>query len=226
MGWIGDACSSVCNFCSSAVSSISSGISAAASWCGEKFSTLVDAGKVALSTVGGIAGSLLRGLGIWGKSETPEDMGDRALQAHEQGIFPETFDNFDQYMDSLRGFELDPKKSKESSTDQKIFKGLEVAGRALEDKFNAPTGSMANLWVLAGANSDYFTADRFQSMMTSGMDIVSVVDYFEGKLGGGESLEVEDQLVSVDHAIDPVKGEEASRQEIYSAVETAKNILN
>ena len=226
MGWFGDACSSIGNFCSSVCSGISSGLSAAASWCGEKFSTLVDIGKIALSTVGSIAASLLQGLGLWGESETPENMGDRALQAHEQGIFPESFDDFGQYLDSLRAFELDPKKSAESSSEQKIFKGLEVAGRALEDRFNAPTGSMANLWVLAGANPDYFTADRFQSMMTSGMDIVSVVDYFEGKLGGGESLEIEDQLVNVDQAIAPGKDEKASREDIYSAVETAKNILN
>lgn len=218
--------SSIGSFFSSVGSSISAGISAAASWCGEKFTNMIDAGKNVLNTVGGIASGLLQGLGIWGKKETPEDFGDRALQAHEQGIFPEKFENFGQYMEGLRSFELDPQKSEESTTDQKIFKGLEVAGRALEDKFNAPEGSMASVWVLAGANPEYFTSDRFQSMMNSGMDITSVVDYFEGKLGGGESLEIEDQLVNVDQKTYPEKTEQSSREEIYTAVETAKNILN
>lgn len=225
MSLFGSICSGFSSIVSGAVNFVSSGISAAASWCGEKFTNIIDVGKDVLSNVGGIAGSLMQGLGIWGEKETPKDFGDRALQAHEQGIFPETFENFGHYMAGLRSFDLDPKKSEESTTDQKIFKGLEVAGRALEDKFNAPTGSMANVWVLAGANPEYFTSDRFQSMMNAGMDIASVVDYFEGKLGGGESLEVEDQLVDVDQKKHPEKTENSSRQEIYAAVETAKNIL-
>lgn len=226
MGLWGSICSGVSSFFSGVGSAISSGLSAAARWCGEKFCAVIDAGKNILSTVGGIAGSLLQGLGLWGEKETPEDMGDRALQAHEQGIFPDKFENFGEYMESLRNFDLDPKKTEESTPDQKIFKGLEVAGRALEDKFNAPMGSMANVWVLAGANPEYFTSDRFQSLLKSGVDIASVVDYFEGKLGGGESLEVEDQLVNIDQATYPGKDPQSSREEIYAAVETAKNILN
>lgn len=215
-----------CSFVSSVGSAISSGLSSAASWCGEKFSTLVSVGKVALDTVGGIAGGLLQGLGIFGKQETPENMGDRALQADAQGIFPDTFEDFGEYMESLRNFELDPEKSKKTTPDEKIFKGLEVAGRALEDKFNAPTGSMANVWVLAGTNPDYFTSERFQSILNSGMDVASIVDYFEGTLGGGEALEIEDQLVNIDRQTYPGKDDRTSREEIYTAAEAAKNILN
>jgi hypothetical protein len=225
MGWLSDACSSAGSFFSSVGSSISSGLSSAASWCGEKFSTLVNVGKVALGTVGNMAGDLLQGLGLFGKHETPENVGDRALQADAQGIFPDKFEDFDGYMESIRSFDLDPQKSEESTTDQKIFKGLEVAGRALEEKFNAPTGSMANVWVLAGANPEYFTSDRFQSILESGIDVPSIVDYFEGTLGGGESLDIEDQLVLVDQRANPDKDEQSSRNEIYAAVDTAKNIL-
>lgn len=217
---------SICSVASSVGSAISSGLSSAASWCGEKFSTLVSVGKVALETVGGIAGSLLQGLGLFGKQETPENMGDRALQADAQGIFPDTFEDFSKYMESLRNFELDPEKSKKTTTDEKIFKGLEVAGRALEDKFNAPTGNMANVWVLAGTNPDYFTSERFQSILNSGMDVASIVDYFEGTLGGGEALEIEDQLVNIDRQANPGKDDRTSREEIYTAAEAAKNILN
>ncbi len=157
--------SAVSSFVSSVGNSIASGLSSAAAWCGEKFSTIIDAGKGILGQVGGIAGNLMRAMGLFAERETPENMGDRALQAHEQGIFPDQFESFTDYMESLRSFELDPEKSKYSTTDQKIFKGLEVAGRGLEDKFNAPTGSMANVWVLAGANPDYFTSDRLQSLL-------------------------------------------------------------
>ncbi len=226
MGLWDSICGGVSSVVSSVSSSISSGLGTAASWCGEKFGAVIDAGKNILGTVGGIAGNLLQGLGLWGEKETPEGMGDRALQAHEQRIFPDKFENFSEYMEDLRNFDLDPKKSLESTADQKIFKGLEVGGRALEDKFNAPTGSMSNVWVLAGANPEYFTSDRFHSLLNSGIDIASVVDYFEGNLGGAESLELEEQLVDTDQATYPGKDRQSSRQELYAAVEIAKNILN
>lgn len=218
--------SSIGSFVSSVGSAISSGLSSAASYLGGALSSALSMGGSLLSTVGNIASGLMDGLGIFKKDETPEDFGDRPLQAGTQGIVPENFDNFSQYMDSLRNFELDPQKSKEITTEQKTFKGLEVAGRALEDKFNTPEGSMANVWVLAASNPDYFTSERFQSILGSGMDIPSIVDYFEGKLGAGEALEIEDELVNLDQHTNPGKDENTSRQDVYAAVENARNIVN
>ena len=215
--------SSVCSVVSSAASWAVSGLSSAAGYLGSALSSALSAGGGLLATVGNIASGLLQGLGIFGKDENPEDIGDRALQAHQQDIVPEKFDNFSQYMETLRNFDLDPQKTKESTLDQKIFKGLEVGGRALEDKYNAPEGSMAGVWQLAAANPAYFTADRFQSILGGGMDISSIVDYFEGRLGGGEALEIEDQLVEVDQHANPGKDENTSRQDIYAMAERSNN---
>lgn len=218
--------SSVGNMISSATGAIASGLSSAASWCGEKFGAVIDAGKNVISGVGGMAGSLMQSLGIFGKEESPKDFGDRALQAHAQEIFPEKFDDFSEYMQELRDFKLDPEESKKTTDDQKTFKGLEVAGRALEHKFKAPTGSMANAWVLAGASPEYFTSERFVNMLNGRVDIASVVDYFEGNLGGGDSLDIEDQLVDVDQKMNPDQTDQASREKLYSAVAAVRNILN
>jgi hypothetical protein len=226
MGWLSDAYSSVCSVVSSAASWAVSGLSSAASYLGGALSSALSVGGGLLGSIGNIASGLLQGLGIFKKDERPEDIGDRAMQAHEQGVVPEKFDNFSQYMESLRSFDLDPQKTKETTTDQKIFKGLEVGGRALEDKYNAPEGSMANVWVLAAANPEYFTADRFQSILGSGMDIPSIVDYFEGKLGSGEALEIEDDLVDIDQHANPGKDENTSRHDIYAVAEAASNIWN
>lgn len=212
------------DFVNSIGSAICSGLSSAASYMGSALSSALSVGGSLLGAVGNIASNLLQGLGLFKKDETPEDMGDRALQAHEQDIVPEKFENFSQYMESLRNFELDPQKTKETALDQKIFKGLEVGGRALEDKYNAPEGSMAGVWQLAAANPTYFTADRFQSILGSGMDIPAIVDYFEGKLGGGEALDIENQLVDLDQHANPGKDESASRQDIYAVAELAHNI--
>lgn len=221
---LGSAFSSVC-------SSVGSAISSAASYMGSAvsrvISTGISIGSGFMSGLSNVASGLGKAFGFFKDSDPPlPDIGDRAIQMHEQGIVPEEFNDFQEYMEKIRSFDIDPEKSKDSTTDQKIFKGLEVAGRGLEEKFNAPTGSMANVWVLAGANPDYFTSERLQSLLKAGVDIPSVVDYFEGKMGGAESLEIEDELVDLDQKTNPGKEENTSRQELYAAVETAKNILN
>jgi len=221
MGWFGSICSGI----SSCVSAVGSCFSSAASYLGSAFTSMVDKGlaigKSVLSSVGNIATGLLQSFGIFKEKETVEDMGDRAFQAHEQNIVPEQFDNFDQYLDNLRNFPLDPEKSKEITTDQKIYKGLEVAGRGLDDKFNTPTGTMSKVFELAAQSPDFFTADRFKSILDSGMDIVSIADYFEGKLGAGEALDVEADLFKIEQSLQPGRDD----AEIYKKLDDVKDVI-
>lgn len=211
---------------SSAASWVGSAVSSAASWAGSALSTMVKTGGGLLGELGGMAGNLLKGLGIL-RPDDPDvpEWGDRAMQAEEQKIFPDQFDNFDDYMEKLRNFELDPVKSKESNVEEKTFKGLEVSGRALEDKFNSPEGSMSNVFLLAGSNPDYFTSDRFRSLLESGINISEISDYFCGRSGGAESLKIEDELVDNDLKLNPGKDLQSSRDELLQAVETSQEKL-
>jgi len=218
MGWFSSFCSGVGSAFSSACSFVSSAISTAASWAGSALSAVVSVGGGILGGLGNMAGNLLKGIGLFREDDPPiEDWGDRAMQAEAQSIFPNTFDSFDTYLDTLRNFELDPQMSKESTLDQKSFKGLEVAGRALEYKYDAPEGSMANVFVLGAANPQYFTSERFQTLLGSGMDIVEIADYFQGKLGGAESLKIEDALLELEQSHHPEKDETSRREELYQA---------
>lgn len=220
---IGSAVSSACSWVSSAVSS-------ASSWAGKALSAVVDVGGGILGSLGGMAGSLLRGLGLFRADDQPiEVWGDRAMQAEEQKIFPDQFENFSDYMDKLRNFETDPEKSKESTFEQKTFKGIEIAGRALEYKFDAPEGSMANVFVLSASNPDYFTSERFKTLLNSGMDINDIANYFQGKLGGAESLKIEDNLIDLEQAGRSGQDKSIIREELYAAQsqtqEGLRNIL-
>lgn len=220
---IGSAFSSACDWVSSAVSS-------AASWAGKALSAVVDVGGGILGSLGGMAGSLLRGLRLFRADDPPiEVWGDRAMQAEEQKIFPDQFENFSDYMDKLRNFETDPEKSKESTFEQKTFKGIEIAGRALEYKFDAPEGSMANVFVLSASNPDYFTSERFKTLLSSGMDINDIANYFQGKLGGAESLKIEDNLIDLEQAGRSGQDKSIIREELYAAQnqtqEGLRNIL-
>ena len=217
--------SSIGSFCSSAISSISSGLSAATSYLGGALGKVVEkgleVGKDILGTVGKIASSVLQDFDIFKENETVEDMGDRALQAHEKNIVPEQFDDFGEYLENLRNFNLDPEMTQEIKTDQKIYKGLEVAGRGLDDKFNTPTGTMAKVMLMVAQAPDYFTADRVKTILDSGMNVVLVADYFGGKLGAGEALDIEGQLCKIEKTLQPGK-EDA---EIYKTLDDVKNVI-
>lgn len=221
---ISSAYNSVSSFCSSTVSGIGSALSSAANYLGTGLSTALTMSGGLLGAVSNIASNLLQNLGLFEKSERTEDMGDRALQAEAQGITPQNFDNFSEYIDNLRSFELDAQKSNEITTDQKNFKGLEVAGRALEDKYNAPEGSMASAWALASQNPDFFTSQRFETLLGSSMDFTAIADYFSGKIDAANQLDIENSIIKADLAANPSKDEIECREEIYAAKINSINI--
>ena len=125
-------------------------------------------------------------------------------------------------MDVLRAFDLNSGKSNTLTPIEKIVAGLAVAGRGLDEKFCTPEGTMGNLWLLASTNPDYFDAERLTQWVKTGQDIMSIVDYFEGKLGGGEALEVEDKLVALDQAESPGQEEKSIREKIYATADAVQ----
>ena len=211
---------------SAAVTAVSSIGPAVAGFCTQvlpKLAPLLTQGLEALKEVAKIANTVMQIVDIFKTGETVDDIGDRAMQAAEQGITPDKFSDYDQYVDELRSFELDEDKSAKASPMQKIVSGLAVASAALDEKLNAPEGTAGGLWVLAGTGPDYFNADRLTQFLKAGQDVRSIIDYFEGKMGGAESLDVEDELVALDKAAAPEEDEQSIRTQIYGAADTVQN---
>ncbi len=210
----------------SALSTIATAIStigpAAVNFCVNvlpKLGPLLSQGLEALKVVSQIVNTVAQVFGIFRPEETAEDIGDRALQAAQKGITPERFDDHAQYMDALRDFDLDRAKSDQTPTATKIMAGMALAGNGLDEKFNAPDGTMGNLWVLAAASPGFFTADTLTMFLKSRTSVADMVDYFEGKLGGGEALDVEDALVSQLQPLMPGSDEQSIREKIYGAAD-------
>jgi len=210
----------------SAVASVVASIGpAVAGFCANvlpRLAPLLAKGMDALRVVEKIANTVSHAMGIFTGTDTAGDIGDRAIQASDKGITPDQFENHADYMNTLRHIALDPDKSAQLTDAQKIVSGLAVAGRGLDDKFGSPEGTMGNLFWLAAANPDYFSADKLTQYLKTGQDMMSIVDYFDGKLGGGESLEVEDGLVQLDKSIQPDADEKSIRQQIYAAADSVQ----
>jgi len=209
--------SSAINMIVSTVSAIGPAIS---SFCAKVLPTIapiLKEGVEILKAVGRIAEALLVIFQIYTPDDKVEDMGDRSIQAGEKGITPDQFDDFDDYMEAIRNFELDPQRSAEISFEAKIIAGLAVGAKGLDEKINVADGTMANLWILAASNPDYFNTDRLKSIIDKASDMANVVAYFEGKLSPADAADTEKKLVDAEKSMSPEK----DNKSIYSELDAA-----
>lgn len=210
-------------FLSPIVSAVSAAVAsigpAVAGFCANVLPTLaiyIEKGLEVMKMIAQVANTLATAMGIFQPDEAVDDMGDRALQAAEQGIVPDQFDSHAEYVDALRCFDLDPYKNKDKPL-EKIVAGLAVVSSGLDDKLGLAEGTSGQLFPLVGANPDYFSGDRLTQYLKSGQDIAAVADYFAGKLGGAESLDVEDGLVDLEKNRAPEQDDTSIRARLYQA---------
>lgn len=217
---VGSIASSIAGGISRAVSTIGSGLSSFTSGVGTVIGGIASTLKPVGKALGGFASSFLQGLGVFKKTETVEDIGDRALQAAEDGITMDKIDGFENYMDALRNFEPNPDKSKGYSSEKKLVAGLGVGTKGIEEKFNAEPGSLDSMWLLPMANSEYFTPERMQGLVSTGRLCGDTFAYLEKRLTGGENRTFEKtlELDENGNALDVDK-----RSELYQALEDAQD---
>jgi hypothetical protein len=131
--------------------------------------------------------------------ESVQDMGERALQA---GKGPEAFDDFEQYMQSLRDLKLDPARAQEFPAEAKLVAGLGVIAGGLDDRFRVRRGTMSNLWSLMAA-PEFFTEARLGAILDHTREIGSVIKYFDGTLAPADAGRIEQALLDAERQLDP-----------------------
>ena len=189
-GAISSSFSAVCNTVSAIGSAVSSFANSIKPVLGPLLSTIAHlVTHPAVKAIGNFANALLHALAIFQPQETVQDMGERALQAAEQGVTLEKFDKFDEYMDALRNFDLNPELSDKYTSVEKFVAGLGIATVGIEDKFNAERGSLNDVWLLPLTNSEYFTPERIKDLLENGKQIGDVNAYLEKRMSGEEASE-------------------------------------
>lgn len=183
----------------------------------------IEKGIEVLRVVGNIAQAVLQAFAIFKPGETTEEMGDRALQAKDEGITPEGFDSFDDYLARVREQKLDPVKSASFSEVEKVTAGLAIGAAALDKRFNVGDGVMGNLWVLAAASPGFFNAERLTSILGKTTDIGSVIRYFDGKLDLEQAVGVEKKLMEAEKGLSPEKTDKTIIQELNEAGKAMRN---
>lgn len=166
-----------------------------------------------------IVSAVARIFGAFTPQETVEDMGDRTLQGAEDGIRPENFDSWDEYVARIRAVELKPELSERFTLEEKTSAGLAMAVRAMEEKLDLPNGALVGLPLLAALNPNYFSAERLAGLLRTTHDIVSVVEYVDGKLGTTDGRSVEDILLRTGQQLEPGKTGQQLRADLDAVVD-------
>ena len=215
--WVSDTVSSVCSAAASVLSSVASVASGVLSLA-KVLPILPPQIEVFLKVVAAID-AVCKVLGILDADENTEDLGDRAMQAEEEGIKPENFETYKEYKATIDAFELDPEKSEKYKPEEKVAAGLGVEFWALEDKFGKGAGDLLTHMVKDGVDGgSYFSKERVDSFIDKVESVADVAKYFSKTLTPEDSSRVEQKLVDAEKALSPDK----SNADIYRELDTQR----
>ena len=212
IGAVGGIAGSIAGNIVNAVSSIGPALASFAAKVAPIVNAVISTMKEMVGPLLKFADNFLRTLNIIKPDETTEEFGERALQAAEKGITTDKFDNFDDYIESLRNFDLDPDKAQKRNQAEKLVAGMGVANVALEHKFNAASGSFDGIWLLPIANPNYFTPERMISLVSNGQLFGDILAYLDKRLSAGDSARLEESMAAG----------AGDKQELYKALDQTR----
>ena len=108
-----------------------------------------------------IIANIAKALAVKNKDENVDELGDRVIQAEENGIKLEDFETHDEYMKAINEFQVDPERSKEIPLEEKRERGVAclLAGIAEKAGLSETTLSL----VVKGMNNNTGFFKEFQS---------------------------------------------------------------
>ena len=159
-----------------------------------------------LRAVANVVMSICQTLGLIKPEEKVEDLGDKAIQAGDEGIRPENYANYQDYVKAVQDFQVDPEKSKHITPEEKMAKALEVQANLLAEK--APELGVEDYLNLIANHMDYFTPERSTELgkllLTESGAVVNVAEVMNGTEKNPDKIsEAYDTLAKVEKQVDP-----------------------
>ena len=211
--------SSVCSGIASVCSGIGRGVGSFMTTVAPKLLTVIGTTVGKLNAVVAVVQTVVQLYGILKPEEKVEDIGDKAIQASEEGISMDKFDDFDAYMESLRNFDVNSERSNQIDEVTKKLSGIAVVTQGLAEKLKVNDNSLGNLWRLPALNAQVFTADRIKAILDSTTNINHVLRYFEKDLTPQTAVNIEKVLFDVEKKLSPEKSE----ADIYQLLDSTKD---
>ena len=176
-----------------------------------------------ISIVCKIVGEILK---ILTPEEKVEEVGERALQAEENGITLESCTNdFNVYMQKIRNLKLDPEKIEKRPKAEQILAGCLIIEKGIEQF--APKMATAAMWPILIKNPEFFNADRLKIYAEMALEKRidfgdTIAKYFASSPGSKISSTVSEFVWNAEEKYNPKETPNQIR-EIFSQVE--KNCL-
>ena len=210
--------SSVVSTAASIASSIGGAISSAVSTIAPVISKVPNQ----IGMVVNIISTLAQVLNVIRPNENIDSIGDRVIQASEQDptMKPERFNTYEEYLNAIRTFELDPQKTKqnmENGTATVI--GLATVGKATEERFDLRENSSAEMIQVIAKSPEFFNPDRMGNLVRNDANFGEISRYLDGKLSLGQTDALYDRLFAMEQKINP----SANRDQFDNALYAAKN---
>ena len=144
-----------------------------------------------------------------------EDLGDKAMQSD---LKPDDFDCYEEYLKAVEDYKLDPEKSKMSTEEKKIQKGIELTVGVMIEKYqDFPMGEFINM---IGHNQSFFTESKMGELAkvikTDGQSITDILHYVDG---------TEKNSTKIQGTVDTLLGIEKNTNPGISDKEAFKNVM-
>lgn len=216
--WLGECATSIGSTIGSAIKSVACGIGSALASVGVDLGAAVKnlapvLGKwaghigVAIQVISVCVDIIARICAILQKDETVADIGERALQAEENGVTLESCNNdYKAYMKRLREFELDPHKAAARPETEKLLAGSLVLEKGIEDLY--PRMSTAALWPILARSASFFTPERIEAYAKMAREQnmpfgESLAKFFMPPADGQVSKKIYDFVYAAEKAFNP-----------------------
>ena len=145
--------------------------------------------------------------GILRQNETVAEIGERSLQASENGITLESCNNdYKAYMKRLREFDLDPQKASRRLETDKLMAGSLVLEKGIEELY--PQMSTADAWLVLARGASFFTPERLEAYAKMAKEQnmpfgESLAKFFMPPPGGHVGKKIFDFVYAAEKAFNP-----------------------
>lgn len=139
------------------------------------------------------------------KTENPEELGQKALQAEEQNIRPENFKTYEEYVKEVESLNLDPERTSKWTKEQKEAKAFELGTMLLTEKFGQ---NASTLIIDIAKRPDFFTPERAKHYLEVGqaqnIDLSKISDLLNNKTSDLKSVvEAKDLMFEIEKSLNP-----------------------
>lgn len=169
-----------------------------------------------LKEIGKIIFAMAKIVGVIKPDMDIQEMGDKVLQAEIDGITPEKYDTYSDYVAALDSYVIDPEKSQRISEELKEINGVEIAVCLMVEKF-ADTSIVTFIEKIFD-NPEYFEDGKIEAFSEMINENKYFIEDFVGYVSGTElnterMNSISDTLVAVEKKVHPqISDKEAYKQ--------------